>query len=93
MRIILLGPRGQLGSGITEGNKAASGPVELVFSIARAARRFRPGNFDLATSVASLSALTFDALINRTGCYKTDDVERNAAARSSPCLDDLGGPG
>lgn len=49
--------------------------------------------FDLATSVASLSALTFDALINRMGCHKTDDVERNAAARSSPCLDDLGGPG
>ncbi len=41
----------------------------------------------------AVSALTFDALINRTGCHKTDDVERNAAVRSSPCLDDLGGPG
>ena len=44
MRIILLGPSRQLGSNITEGHKAASGPVELVFGIARAARRFRPGN-------------------------------------------------
>ena len=67
MRIVLPGPSRPLGSGITEANKAASGPVELVFGIVGAARCFQPGNFDLATSVASLSALTFDALINRTG--------------------------
>ncbi|MCA3449645.1 MAG: dTDP-4-dehydrorhamnose reductase [Rhodobacter sp.] len=73
MRVLLLGPNGQLGSDIRAANAALPAPFDLT-PIGR--DRLELSNLDAA--IAALSDLTFDAIINATGYHKTDEVESNA---------------
>jgi dTDP-4-dehydrorhamnose reductase len=73
MRILLLGPNGQLGSDIRAANAALASPFDLV-PLGRGALEL--SNID--TAVAALAGLSFEAIINATGYHKTDEVEGNA---------------
>lgn len=73
MRVLLLGPNGQLGSDIRAANEAATTPMDLVLL-----GRDRLDLADLDGAVAALAKLDFDAIINATGYHKTDEVESNA---------------
>jgi len=71
MKVVLLGPNGQLGQDI---QKAISqGRVELI-PLGRDALDLS----DLAKVRETLGAMSFDALINASGYHKTDEVEANA---------------
>lgn len=73
MKIVLLGPDGQLGSDIRRRHSAAERAFDLV-PIPR--RRL---DIESRTAVETeLGALRFDALVNCTGYHKTDEVEGNA---------------
>lgn len=73
MRVVLLGPNGQLGYDICQAHEAAGKPFELI-PLSR-------DQLDVATTGAieqKLGELDFDALINCTSYHKTDEVEDNA---------------
>ena len=74
MKVLLLGPNGQLGHDVQRAHEAAGRPFELV-PLAR-------DGLDAAAPEAVgrvLGGLGFDALVNCTGYHKTDEVEDNAA--------------
>jgi len=74
MKVLLLGPTGQLGYDICRAHAEAGEPFELV-----------PIGRDLLDVAAKgeterfLGALSFDAIINCTSFHNTDEVEDNAA--------------
>ncbi len=73
MRVVLLGPNGQLGHDIRRTHEEAGEPFELV-PLAR-------DRLDVAAPGAIerfLDGLDFDALVNCTSYHKTDEVEDNA---------------
>ena len=74
MRVVLLGPNGQLGRDILCAHEKSGEPFELVA---------RPrGKLDVAVPAAVeqvLAGVDFDVLVNCTGYHKTDEVEDNAA--------------
>ena len=72
-RVLLLGPRGQLGSDVRHAHAAAGDPWELV-PIGR-------DRLDVASAQAlehHLAGERFDVLVNCTGYHNTDDAEDNA---------------
>lgn len=73
MRVLLLGPNGQLGTDIRAAHAAAGEPFDLV-PLGRAA-------LDVAQPDAigpALEGQDFDLLVNCTSYHKTDEVEDNA---------------
>ena len=73
MRVLLLGPQGQLGHDVRRAHEEAGGPFELS-SLARGALDVSaPENVE-----QTLGGLNFDALVNCTGYHRTDEVEDNA---------------
>jgi dTDP-4-dehydrorhamnose reductase len=73
MRILLLGPNGQLGSDIRAAASSNSRDIEIV-PVDRATVDL--SDLDAATGV--IRGFRFDALVNCTGYHKTDEVEGNA---------------
>src|ERR1700681_2340393 len=73
MRVLLLGPNGQLGTDIRSANDRRGQPIK-VLAIGRA--QIDLGNIEVA--ISSLRELNFDALINCSSYHKTDEVEGNA---------------
>jgi dTDP-4-dehydrorhamnose reductase len=73
MRVLLLGPNGQLGTDIRSANDRRGEPIK-VLAIGRA--QIDLGNIEVA--ISSLRELNFDALINCSSYHKTDEVEGNA---------------
>jgi dTDP-4-dehydrorhamnose reductase len=73
MRVLLLGPNGQLGSDIRAANAGFVKPFEIL-SVGR--DRIDLSNVDEA--IKTLSQLPFDVILNTTGYHKTDEVEGNA---------------
>lgn len=73
MRVLLLGPNGQLGSDIRAANAGLVKPFEIL-SVGR--DRIDLSNVDEA--IKTLSQLPFDVILNTTGYHKTDEVEGNA---------------
>ncbi len=74
MKVVLLGPNGQLGSDIRRCHEESGEPFELL-SLGRDA-------VDVASPDAverQFEHLDFDTLINCTGYHRTDEVEDNAA--------------
>ena len=74
MRVLLLGPNGQLGSDIVCAHRKSGEPFEL--------SGLPRKKLDVAvpeTVERVLVSLDFDALVNCTGYHKTDEVEDNAA--------------
>jgi dTDP-4-dehydrorhamnose reductase len=72
MKVVLLGPNGQLGVDITK-NFSTDPAIELK-SLTRADLDLS----NIAQISEVLSAIDFDVLINTTGYHKTDEVESNA---------------
>ena len=73
MKVLLLGPGGQLGYDFRRAHEEAGKPFEL-FPLAR-------GKLDVSAPEKIepiLGGLDFDALVNCTGYHKTDEVEDNA---------------
>ena len=73
MRVLLLGPNGQLGHDIRSAHEEAGEPFELL-PLAR-------DRLDVSVSGAVervLDEFAFDALVNCTSYHKTDEVEDNA---------------
>ena len=73
MRVLLLGPNGQLGRDILRAHEESGEPIDLL-PVAR-------DKLDVAAPGAverTLDRLDFDALVNCTGYHKTDEVEDNA---------------
>ncbi len=73
MKVLLLGPNGQLGSDIRRLHEQEGGPFELI-AVARK-------QLDVAATgmvEKTLAAEDFDVLINCTSYHKTDEVEDNA---------------
>ena len=73
MKVVLLGPNGQLGSDLRRTHEEAGAPFELL----------PMGRDSLDVSVpesveAVLDGTGFDALVNCTGYHRTDEVEDNA---------------
>lgn len=73
MRVILLGPNGQLGSDVRAAGLRRTDSFELV-----PVDRQMVDVSDLDAVVRFLNTQQFDALINCTSYHKTDEVERNA---------------
>ena len=74
MRVVLLGPNGQLGCDVRRAHGGAGGPFQLL-PLAR-------DTLDVSVPEMVeqvLRGLDFDALVNCTGYHKTDEVEGNAA--------------
>ena len=74
MRVLLLGPNGQLGQDLLRAHREAAGPLDLV-PVAR-------DRLDVAAPGAVervLESLRFDVLVNCTGYHRTDEVEDNAS--------------
>ena len=74
MKVLLLGPTGQLGYDICRAHAEAGEPFELV--------PIRRDLLDVAAKGETerfLGALMFDAIINCTSFHNTDEVEDNAA--------------
>ena len=74
MRVVLLGPNGQLGCDIRRAHEDAGGPFEM---LALARNKLDVAEPDTVERV--LDGLDFDVLVNCTGYHKTDEVEGNAA--------------
>ena len=73
MKVLLLGPKGQLGHDVRRAHEAAGQPFDLL-PLAR-------GKLDVSAPEKVeqiLGGLDFDALVNCTGYHKTDEVEDNA---------------
>lgn len=73
MKILLLGPNGQLGTDIRAANEKLSRPHEIV-PLDRAAVDLS----DIEAASAAISQLDFDLLVNGSSYHKTDEVEKNA---------------
>ena len=74
MRVVLLGPNGQLGHDILCAHRNSGEPFDLL-ALAR-------DKLDVAVPGAVervLASLDFDVVVNCTGYHKTDEVEDNAA--------------
>lgn len=74
MRVLLLGPNGQLGHDIRRAHEEAGMPFELI--------PFGRDRLDVAApseAERTLGGLDFDTLVNCTGYHKTDEVEDNAS--------------
>lgn len=74
MRVLLLGPNGQLGTDIRAAHEAAGAPFQLV-----PMGRESLDVSDTHQIAAILGAQDFDILINGTSYHKTDEVEDNAS--------------
>jgi dTDP-4-dehydrorhamnose reductase len=74
MKVLLLGPNGQLGSDLQRAQQAAFHSELTLTPISR--EQLDVANVDSIRS--ALSQLSFDALINCTSYHKTDEVEDNA---------------
>ena len=74
MRVVLLGPNGQLGCDVRRAHEAAGEPFEM---LALAREKLDVASPDSIEHV--LGGLDFDVLLNCTGYHKTDEVEGNAA--------------
>jgi dTDP-4-dehydrorhamnose reductase len=74
MRVLLLGPNGQLGTDITRAHDEAGARFELV-PVGRSMLDVgKPGEVDRV-----LGDIDFEALVNCTSYHKTDEVEDNAS--------------
>lgn len=73
MKILLLGPNGQLGSDLIRVNEATGAPLDIL-AIDRA--RLELTDFERVREV--LGSLEFDAIVNCSSYHKTDEVEANA---------------
>lgn len=73
MRVVLLGPNGQLGHDIRRAHAQAGEPFELV-----PVTRDQLDVADAEALEAALPDLDFDILVNCTSYHKTDEVEDNA---------------
>ena len=73
MRVLLLGPAGQLGCDILRAHAKAGEPFELIPLTRDKLDVTAPGMVENV-----LDSLSFDALVNCTGYHKTDEVEDNA---------------
>jgi dTDP-4-dehydrorhamnose reductase len=73
MKVVLLGPRGQLGQDLQSAATTHGGVTFIPIG------RDQVDLADLGAARATLQGLAFDALINTTGYHKTDEVEGNAA--------------
>ena len=74
MRVVLLGPNGQLGHDITGAHREAGEPFELLPLARNTLNIAMPGMVERV-----LGRLSFDILINCTGYHRTDEAEGNAA--------------
>ena len=74
MRVVLLGPNGQLGTDIQHCHEDAGAPFELLALGRDRVDVALPGVIE-----RQLEDFDFDVLINCTGYHKTDEVEDNAA--------------
>jgi dTDP-4-dehydrorhamnose reductase len=74
MKVLLLGPNGQLGGDIQRAHARAGEPFELI-----PLGRDRLDVSDADAVAGTLGALEFDALVNCTSYHKTDEVEDNAS--------------
>lgn len=73
MKVVLLGPDGQLGSDIAAVNDRLGQPLTIV-----PVNRAQLDLSDISLAVSKLSEQTFDCLINCSSYHKTDEVETNA---------------
>ena len=73
MKVVLLGPNGQLGHDIRVAHVEAGEPFELL-PVGRELLDVTARDLE-----ARLADLSFDVLLNSTGYHKTDEVEDNAA--------------
>ena len=74
MKIVLLGPDGQLGSDIRRVHEASGAPFDLL--------PMPRGQLDISVPGAVEGALAdfrFDALVNCAGCHNTDEIEEDPA--------------
>ncbi|TNC50410.1 dTDP-4-dehydrorhamnose reductase [Rubellimicrobium rubrum] len=74
MRVLLLGPNGQLGHDIQHAHAMAGEPFELI-----SVRRDRLDVASVDAIGQTLADLEFNVLVNCTSYHKTDEVEHNAA--------------
>lgn len=74
MKVLLLGPNGQLGHDIQAAHAAAPGGIELIPFGRAALDVSAPG-----TVAETLAGIEFDALVNCTSYHKTDEVEDNGS--------------
>ena len=74
MKVLLLGPNGQLGCDLRRAHAEAGEPFVLV-----PLARERLDLSEPETIERTLGGVAFDALVNCTGYHKTDEVEDNAA--------------
>lgn len=74
MKVLVLGPNGQLGSDFIRAASAAGSGIEV-----QGIGRSDLDVSDLATLESRLSALSFDVLVNCTGYHRTDEAEANAS--------------
>ncbi|WP_106204806.1 dTDP-4-dehydrorhamnose reductase [Aliiruegeria haliotis] len=74
MKVLLLGPNGQLGTDIRAAHRAAGEPFDLV-----PLGRDRLDVSQVDSIGPALAASDFDLLINCTSYHRTDEVEDNAA--------------
>ena len=73
MKVVLLGPHGQLGHDVLRAHRGAGAPFEIL--------PLTREQLDVASREAIgavLKPLSFDVLLNCTGYHKTDEVEDNA---------------
>lgn len=75
MKLLLLGPNGQLGTDIRKAAEARGTGLEL-----QALGRDRLDVADPTALRAALGAAEFDVLVNCTSYHRTDEVEKNATA-------------
>lgn len=73
MKVLLLGPNGQLGTDIRSANHRRGEPIEIL-----AIGRSQTDLNNIEASISSLRELKFDALINCASYHQTDEVEGNA---------------
>lgn len=73
MKVLLLGPGGQLGHDIRAAHEAAGAPFDLI-----ALGRDRLDVANRAATGSVLADIPFDVLVNCTSYHKTDEVEDNA---------------
>jgi dTDP-4-dehydrorhamnose reductase len=74
MKVVVLGPNGQLGSDIFVANTGNGGGISID-GVGRDALDVT----DLDRIERVLGPMSFDALVNCTSYHKTDDVEKNAS--------------
>ena len=73
MKVVLLGPNGQLGSDLRRAHEEAGAPFDLLPLGRNSLDVSAPSSIE-----ATLDGIDFDALVNCTGYHRTDEVEDNA---------------